>query len=308
MIDPVEMVLAGLAKHQSDHKKNEKKKLHTLRGGNSGVITSDGKLIGKCGRLSALRFNGISIEEHGLSKQLMFQGGFNNEDWWLKYLKTQWPGDILCEEEIPIQWYTDNGVTVTGRPDIVLAQDGVLKLGIELKKASSLWTARDVAFQARPKMPHLVQAFHYMWQLRVPFKLIYTWYDQYPTPDWKNLNWPEPGSPGSELIEYNEKGRPKNMLPGIRSFDLRLVNTELYYRVTGTNEWTKTVLDIPGIQRYYEEVAVMSIEKDRLTPRPLNVRPDGTKESWNICKNCPMVEHCNKYEDNPTDWWSKLDE
>lgn len=307
-IDPVKLVLQSLDLHQQDHASAEKKKLRTLRGGNSGVITEDGKLIGKCGRLSALRFNGINIEEHGLDKILMFQGGFSSEDFWLKHLKRTWDGDILCEEEIPIQWYTTSGITVSGRPDMVLCKDGKLEMGIELKKASSLWTARDVYLQNRPKMPHLVQAFHYMWQLKVPFKLIYTWYDKYPTPKWKTLGWPEPGEEGSEIIEYDDKGQPKNLVPGIRSFDLRLINGELYYRVTGTNSWIHTVLDIDGIERYYETVADMSVSRNQLTPRPLNVRPDGTKESWNLCKTCPMKEHCDKYENDPEEWWNKLPE
>jgi hypothetical protein len=306
-IDPVALLIESIELEQKAHSKDEKKKLHTLRAGNSGVITEDGHYIGKCGRLSALRFHGIKTEEFGFSKLLMFQGGFLNEDWWLKHLKKTWKGEILTETEVPTQWYTTSGVTVSGRPDIVLAENGVLKMGIELKKACSIWTTRDVYFNKRPKMPHMAQAAHYMWQLKIPFKLIYTNNVQYYAPSWKTLGWPEPGEPGSEIIEYDDKGKVKNILPMIRSFDMRLVDDRVYYRVTGEEEWTATVLDVAGIQRYYETVADAALNK-KLTPRPLNARPDGTRENWSFCKSCPMSSNCDKNENDPEKWWEEVDE
>lgn len=220
----------GQEKLFTEFDNNEKEKVGNLRGGNTGMLTETGEIIGSCAALTWLRWKGINIEGPDWSRELMFGGGRANEQIWLDVLSEGWDGKILAEEQIPTEWSTENGVLVTGRPDLVLceiADDSIKELikrfpkkkqeyldlvpdsqvipsvGIELKQISSLWTARDVMFQRAPKLNHLLQAAHYSWQLGIPFELWYTnRTDLAVTGDWAKNLFPKYGEENSEYCQY----------------------------------------------------------------------------------------------------------
>jgi hypothetical protein len=169
----------------------------------------------------------------------MFTAGVSNEDQWYDALvKAHPPELILREEEIPVKWVTDNGIDVTGRPDFVLLEEYSLlpedsvkdlleeaktagqkaelielanakltrpKVGIELKLVSSIWTARDVLFEGRPKFDHLIQAAHYMWKLDIPFELWYTSRADFATNEMVNRCLPNYGTQRWKLLEQHMK-------------------------------------------------------------------------------------------------------
>ena len=144
-----------------------------------------------------------------LNKELMFAGGRLNEDHWLSALKTAYTGPILCEEEISTGWQTEQGVWVTGRPDIVLCspdntEEVIPTCGIELKQIMSTYMAKEVLLERRPSMKHLMQAAHYMWQLNCPFELWYTNRCSLDLPSWFAFfaKTPRPGQENSDLFRY----------------------------------------------------------------------------------------------------------
>lgn len=218
-----ELFLEGQIKLIRASSAKEVTKVGTLRAGNTGMLTAEGKIVGPCMALTHLRFRGIDIkgsEDDGdnggaAGRELMFEGGRTNEDSWAAVLEQSWDGPILREEEIATRWQTSSGIPVTGRPDLVLCRSIVTGsgafqqtqvnpvLGIELKQVSSLWTAYTVRFKGQPKFNHLLQAAHYSWQLGVPYELWYTSRTDYHIPDWIKAQLPKAGAPGSEALAYS---------------------------------------------------------------------------------------------------------
>lgn len=287
----------GLAKLQAERASKEQQKLGNLRAGNSGVVTKDNGTIAACERVAYLRTRGVDTEP-GLDKQLMFAGGFGNEDDWVEKLTETWTksggGLIKCEEDIPIQWETSNGSLVTGRPDLVLCRpDGTPKLGLELKQTASMWSSRNTNFKLEPTGSHLAQACHYMWQLNIPFKLVYT----------SRVNWTVPwkfkkdfaGKPAAEPQED-----PFRVIPYIREYDLDIKDGVLYYETEGI-ERTRTVITVDGIREFYERAASIGTEKT-LPPRPSDANATGGK-AYAPCKYCAFAKVCDKYEDKSFDDW-----
>lgn len=314
----------GVRVMQAEHVAEESTKVGILRAGNTGLLevvnnAKTGKpsveVSGKCHRLSFLRFKGIRIEEHGEERELMFDGGRGNEDLWAAILLKAWTGKLLREEDVPISWELPSGIKVTGRPDLVLADnDGVPVKGIELKLVSSLWTARDVLLD-KPKPPHLMQAAHYMWRLSeqtgksVPFELWYT-----SRVDWAvNGNWvqklfPKKGEKASEYCEYNEtSGEIKKVLPFRKGFLLRWKGDTLdspleVSPVGGKPNWSASIVTRRRILDYFEYVAKMEANKE-LGPRPMNLNADGTKGNYDPCDYCSLKQHCNTWEDKGFEAW-----
>jgi hypothetical protein len=200
---------AGIQALLKSDKDNESGKSGVLRGGNSGIyIPQQNLVVGKCARLSYLRYKGITVEETTESRKLMFTAGVSNEDQWYDALSKSYPTElILREEQIPVNWRTDNNVEVTGRPDFVLldSEGKKPKVGIELKLVSSIWTARDVLFEGRPKFDHLIQAAHYMWKLDIPFELWYTSRADFATNEMVNRCLPNYGTHRWKLLEQHMK-------------------------------------------------------------------------------------------------------
>lgn len=302
-----------LLTQQEEHGREEVKKLGTLRGGSAGVL-SDGVFAGQCHRVAHLRSIGISIEKPAIDKLVMFIGGRANEvvlddllEGYLPEYSSKGPRTTLREEEIPTEWETENGTKVTGRPDIVLGYltRGLFRpeLGIEAKKVSSLWTAKSVFFEGKPKTAHLIQAMHYSWALGerygdgkpVPFSLVYACYDNYAIPDWAGKFFPKIGEPKSEHVSYNDNknsknfGKPKSVLPFIVSYEL-----EIDSNGTLIVDGEESVLDVSSLVNFYEFVSKMPKTKD-LGPMPQTI--DGmTGEDLNYsnCQYCPLFKKCKK--------------
>lgn len=290
------------------HRQQEITKVGTLRAGNTGALLENGTIVGKCARLTYLRYKGINIEGPDYSRELMFAGGRSNEDHWIEVLKASGTTlDILKEEEIPVSWMIGD-IKVTGRPDIVLLEKGKPVVGIELKQASSLWTARDVGIQMKPKMMHLLQAAHYSWQLNVPFELWYTSRTDFAVMGWAQKNFPKPGEFGSDRCEYNDKGEIKKVLPFIQGYQLEWSKTNnLRWRPIDSEEamefpWTETSITKESIRNYYQ--AVLDIEvSGELPPAPVNIESTGEKGNFNICNYCPLQSICESDKSNKVQKW-----
>lgn len=305
----------------AEHAKAEEAKLGGYRGGNTGALlqNSDGSWqpAGKCHRLTHLRHLGIKSEKIPDDRHIMFAGGRNSEVVWLEKLERSWPGKILTEEEIPTKWHTVRGVPVTGRPDIVLcSDDGTPQLGLELKMASSKWTSRDVRIMNKPKFDHLTQAAHYSWQLGVPFKLCYIQYVDFGIGmGWEGRLFPDPGEPGSEVMEYRENRRtgevtPNKIRPWMYVYDLRFTDIGvLQFRAETDPDgtWTSTPISISSIMDYYNYVDDMKHLKF-LGPRPSNIDGVGGTTGWKKCDSCPLRPICDSKEDNYDEWMAEVKE
>lgn len=340
-----ELMRAARKLGRDQHAAGEDKKLGTLRAGSSGTLSAEtGEIAGGCHRKSHIRSLGMEVETPTEDKLIMFELGYANEDVIFDQLVQVLPeGQILLrEEEIPIEWSTTNGTRVTGRPDgvicevgYVVIQEGIeLKvtnkpwdilpytgtppstevrhkplMGIELKSVHSLWTARDVLFGQKPKMDHLVQACHYMWKLGTNYKLVYKSYSQLGQGmagnEWIIKQFPAPGEPGSEYVEYSYKtsrktGQQVATIKHIKQFeivyDLRLdENGRLEFCPEGSNDYYKTVVTVGDIERYYEYVSQMATSKD-LGPRPSTIQLDGSKANYSNCNYCPLQAVCDSSE------------
>jgi hypothetical protein len=299
-------------------KTEEANKVGTLRGGTVGLaeLTDAGpEISGTCHRQAMLRFMGIDIKgaEEDSTRDLMFAAGRTNEDSWLEVLQQSWPGKIFREEEVPIKWQTKGGTNVTGRPDIVLAeQEGKLVRGLELKLISSLWTARTV-LKGEPKTGHLTQAAHYMWKLseqsghEIPFELWYTSRVDWHIMGWAQKHFPKHGEQNSEYCEYsqNKEGQfdIKKVLPFTKGFQLQFLKSgQLQFREMGGKKWIDTIITRDRIQTYYE-IIEESVQSKSLGPRPINLDYSGQKENWKQCDFCPLAQTCEKYEKDSFEVW-----
>lgn len=306
--------------NQDAHLDKERQKLGVLRAGSSGIMTAEGQVAGSCLRHSHLRSLGIEIEEITEDKYIMFELGYANEDEIKKQLNaTLEPGEfVLAEEEIPISWKTTNGTPVTGRPDLVICREPtpeddqfsmrmvpgegnklravVPVLGLELKSVHSMWTAREVLFGGKPKLPNMIQAAHYAWQLGVPYKLIYKSYSQLGqgmvgTDSWASRQFPKMGEPGSEYIEYNEKtGAIKHIRQFEVSYDVAIDrHGRVHYKPEDQTKWTPTIIMIADIQRYFEFASLIE-ETGNLGPRAVGVDILGNKVNYSADTYSPIKE------------------
>lgn len=339
---------SGVRNAQSQHTLAEQTKLGILRAGNSGVLTSSGHVLSSCPRQARLRLEGIVIEYPDPYRELMFEAGRTNEDSWAIKLKNMWPGIVKQEEEIGIKWHTKSGRPVTGRPDMVLCDSkGNPELGLELKLVCSLWTARDVLLENRPKYNHLIQAAHYSAKLKVPFQLWYSSRVDYAVNEMCARLCPKMGEPRSKYIEYapyekvvSKNGNPyskritwaeyeasrgtgnKNIYAGplkITPFEagFHLEWTEEGYltytsvdNLDGKGEIVETDITIEGIEAFYNLVDRMDLTDD-LGPRPLTLKGDGQKAGYSICDFCslkPLCDSADKIQMNYTHWIQRAKE
>lgn len=313
----------GVDSMAKEHDDLEETKVGTLRAGNTGAMFA-GKVIGKCARQTLLRYQGVQFEAIARSKRLMFDAGLSNEDIWVKALEegikaSGEPYIIKREEEIPISWKTSGGVSVTGRPDIVLGleEDGkfVPKKGLELKLASSLWTCRDTGVMFEPKMMHLLQSAHYSWQLGIPFELWYTNRAEFAVGSgWEQKTFPKKEEMLTDIIEWGKRkdkrtGKEfeyvKKVLQFRQGYHLDWTDRgQLKYRpiIEGKElPYTITPITIAGIEAYYEGVVKQEEEK-KLAPRPVNLKADGSKGNYSICDYCPLKPICDTKERDYDEW------
>lgn len=310
-----ELFEAGIQRQIDEGNEREKEKLGYLRAGNTGMINSDGDIIGSCAAATYLRMKGINGKPVDINKELMFAGGRLNEDHWISVLQSSgFEGKILAEEDIPTRWETSNGVPVTGRPDIVLCQtEDKPTVGIELKQVMSINSAYNVLVAKEPQLKHLMQAAHYMWQLDCPFELWYTNRNNLDMPSWMEFReFPKPEDELSGRIQYryyrmgdinprtnkpkkhqiSEEqylsgefkktfGVPGKILPFIQGFNLQLKKERLYYQDAMVNNapWVETIVNIPDIRRFYEYIS--ELDEYGKVPKPaLNLKPDGKPLGW----------------------------
>lgn len=292
---------------QEEHAATEATKVGTLRVGNTGLYDSaTDTWAGPCARRTFLRMKGIEVPEESngaIDQTLMFEAGFKNEDSWVERLEKTWTGDgkgILREEEIAVSWDTASGIKVTGRPDVVLTQDGKPVHGIELKLMSSVWTVRDI-LTGSPKPGHLMQAGHYSWQLGVPYSLCYTLRADMAVLGFAVPLFPKLGQEGSQYCEYNERDKViKKVKPFMKEYKLEWVGNTLAYTDTDTGIKKESIVTIERIKEYYEQIAVA----DKVLPRPLNLNPDGTKGGYTLCDYCSIKSTCDKYEGESLERWT----
>ena len=279
----------------------------------------------------------VDLEEPEDSKLIMFQMGTANEDVVYNDLVQTAAEDevILREHQIPTLWKTANGTKVTGRPDMVIcklvgspteksipvpqelwgSRIGPLYCephwGIELKSIASVWTTREVLFDGAPKLAHLIQASHYAWQLGVPFRLMYKQYVNQVVPQWAQRMFPRQGKPGSEHIEYNDKGEIKNINPFEIVYELEVTKSgAVRYRREAEaggkpGPWTTTLVKQADIERFYETSSKIAPTGD-LGRRPLTIDSQGKEKSYSNCNYCPLKSTCDKV-DKPTKARPKID-
>jgi hypothetical protein len=323
-LDPIQLYLEGQRKKQEEKQEQEKAKLGQLRGGSCGLLTPSGEVVGKCHRLSWLRLQGIAPGPHpgdevaiqaNKNKLFMFEGGEANELVWSDILTA---GETPFDVEPPgsVAWSTLTGTPVSGRPDILLGSGATsasteYTQGLELKAVSSVWTAREVLFQARPKLDHAIQSTHYMWKTGLPFSLCYVSRVNYAVPDWakKKGFFPSQGEHNSQYVGYNEKGEIKHVEPFLVAYDLRLINGTLEYRGPNTPEyrtdtWTKTSVTLEQIEDYYSYVSDM--DSAGLGSRPVARKINGRKENYSPCDYCSASDVCDRWERNPQEWLSQM--
>lgn len=321
---------------RTEHTSGESAKLGNLRAGSSGILTEQGDVAGSCLRKSHLRSLGIELEQPTEDKYIMFELGYANEDEMYRQLQTVLgQGEvILREEEIPIEWTTSNGTKVTGRPDIVICARGlkvvpaddhphtekvrdgfeiVPILGLELKSVHSIWTVRDVLFNAKPKLSNLIQAAHYMWKLNIPYKLVYKSYSQLGqgtagADSWVSRQFPKQGERGSEYVEYNPKGQMKHIKQFEIVYDLKLDEYgRVHYKLEVEDKWTPSIVTTADIERYFEKTSRM-VETGELGPRPTAVDTLGNKANYKDCSYCPLNDVCDKADKEKLKYpqWLKL--
>jgi hypothetical protein len=307
-----------------EHATESKKKLGDLRVGNSGIMMPDGNFAGSCQRRTFLRLKGVDIPAPA-DRAVMFEFGRINEVILIDKLKRALGATftITGDDVNTVSWETRSGRAVTGRPDIVLAKsDGTPLLVIEAKMCGSLGTVRDCRFGNSPKLAHICQAAHYGWKLDVPIKLIYIQCVDYATQMWPSnvKEYPKPGQPGSEQIDYTEKeigakGKkeivmmPKKIKPGRTVYDVVIEeNGEVRYRLeNGKGACTSTCVTIDGIVEFYEHVD--SIESTQvLGPRPLSVDVKGNFLQWDNCNYCSCKPFCDEFETKIDIWFNKIKE
>lgn len=292
----------------------EQSKIGRLRGGSCGMVRPDGEIIGACAATAYARYKGFNGSAVTLSKELMFAGGRANEDLWLKSLKKSYnlPGQvILCEEEIPLVWTTDNGVKVTGRPDIVLCESADMNKNepvclLELKQIMASYSAYNVLIKKTPMLKHVIQAAWYTYQLGCKGELWYTSRQNITCDAWMDHSprFPSPGQPGSEYFKYRyyrlgdvhpRSGKPtrhksseeeyytlkkkerkaevKNFLPFLQGFLLDIHGGQVYIKddMNPHSKWMETCVNIDDIKRWYNYIAELETSTKVVPPTYRNV-------------------------------------
>lgn len=324
MLQLTELFRQSRLNNREEYATKEIAKRGILRAGSSGIISEKGEVAGNCVRKSHLRSVGIEIDPPTEDKLIMFDLGYASEDIVYKKLVSALPAEqytVLREEEIPIQWNTSNGITVSGRPDIVICKVANNKqevrpvLGLELKSVHSVWVAREVLFNRKPKLGNVIQAAHYMWKLGIPYKLVYTGYSQLGQgmageDTWASKLFPRMGEPGSEFISYNEqKGTIKHIKQFEVVYDLQFDEAgRLCYKLEeeDPSEWTRTIVTRDSIEKYFEFVSRMEIDED-LGPRPSQIDTVGKKAGYKDCDFCPIRSTCDSHEKKGyKEWMSQV--
>ena len=314
-IDLDDIYNAGLLATFQEHVDEEGLKQGILRAGSTGFINEQGEFLGSsnsCPRLLLLRSLGIdktSVEKM-IEDDLMFGAGRSNEVEWVNTLKAGVKAkgfgiDVLREEEFPIAWSLDNGVKVTGRPDIILRgkQSGKPLLGVELKQIVALSSAVKVLIE--PKFSHLLQAAHYSYILgKIPYELWYTNRSIWPIADisseWLLKDFLAVIKPDSPFVEKVTK-QGQDLIGKLKTYrkGYKLIwrkndkgQDSLEYHGIGESLSQVTCITWDGIKKYFEFVSEM-IKTNELGGFPQEVDSTGfDKKSFSSCKYCELHHIC----------------
>lgn len=328
-----ELYTLGEEAIKASHAASEKEKVGGLRGGSAGILLHGDTPVGTCARKAYLRFKGIDLDDIAPNRSLMFQAGNGNEDIWEDVISAGLKASgstlrILREEDIPVAWELANGTAVTGRPDMILLEGNTPKAGLELKLVSSLWTAKDLLVYKQPKLPHLIQAGHYLKCFQVgKFKIKEGdgFVQGKPTADMKfeihytsrtdfaisGESWMQrlfKDAP-KDLLEWreNKEGHlnPIKVLPFRMGFEIMWSpkGQLLWRHIGGDGKWSYTQITWDSIHGFFNEVATVD-EQGVLPNRPLNIDAAGDKASWSLCdvKYCVLSATCDKHENSLGKW------
>ena len=291
-IDLEAVICAGDQQLQAEHAKLEAEKAGNLRGGDSGCMVN-GEVYG-CHRQSIARALGLEIPPDANSL-LFFAAGYGMEDQIAAKLIAGWQGEVLQEEDVPVQWSVPSGRQVTGRPDFMLRthKSGV---GIELKTIVSTNSAKQVGLLHKPQTKHLCQAAHYSWQHNTPWILTYVSPARYNCTNNKIKGTGQFEYPGQYYLKID---------PFRAHFYLRFDDEgTLVYRHPKYAKEISTVITQQGIQDYYHLIDEC-LEKKTLYFPPINRYADGSKMPYEHVKYC---EACTAAEQAQGDWQHWLDE
>lgn len=306
-----QLIEAGTLKQIAEGDEQEKTKIGKLRGGSCGMIREDGTIIGACAAEAYARFKGVNGSQVDISKELMFAGGRANETLWLDSLQRAYDGPILCEEDIPLVWVTESGVSVTGRPDIVLCdktRSGPSPVClVELKQIMSSYSAYHVGVKNTPMLKHVIQAAWYTYQLKCNGELWYTSRQNITCDAWMDHNprFPAPGEPGSERFSYRyyrlgktnarsgkptnhksteaeywtlsdkvRKAVPKSFVPFLQGYLLDIAddgNVYIQDAMIDNSQWLQTTVNINDIKRWYNYLAELENKSKVMPPLYRNV-------------------------------------
>jgi hypothetical protein len=279
------LFLDGCKVAQQERKAEEAKRPDSLRGGNTGY-TVNGEIHGKCAREAVMRYYGVD-KAVSTSRQIMFGAGELMETLLINKIGKAFKGKILTQKEAATSWVTDEGIPVTGSPDIVLANEaGIPQHGIECKMVSSLWTLRDVTpwgmFPGKPKADHLAQAAHYMAKLGEQFNQDFIdWSVVYICPVDYHMHTKDMRTVkvDSEFLIKNDKGDVFKTEAFILVYNLFLdEHRRLYYALDGDDP-SPTEITIQGIESYFNLVAGC-VKRKELPPRMVNTDCLGEKLKW----------------------------
>lgn len=307
MVDITKLLYDGIAARQGQQDSAEADKLGTLRGGETGIVLPSGAVgSDKCVRHVYLRSKGLKAEINDENRELMFAAGRSNEDNWVDALSRVWDGKIRCEEDIPTKWFTQNGIAVTGRPDIILCNNNYQpEYGLELKNVSSIWTARQI-LQGRPRVKAIMQAAHYSMALNfLPFSVCYTsrsdWHPGRGAKYWPE-NIPEGVYNGEWLFKvgpFNREWKLRWVWPGGSKGDAVLMLND-----------RPTVITDRNIREYYELLSKLDDEGAQFPVDTVHFDPysgEVDKDTWTPDKYCKLkgTSLCCKDEGcemNPSKW------
>lgn len=229
-------------------REENKAKAGKMRGGNSSALVN-GRVIGIDPRLTLLRYLGLEMP-NSFDDYLLFDAGFANEDAHNALLKEAGV-TFKCEEEIPVHYTittkAGKDISVTGRPDRGIVQDGKLVLILEDKNIASSWKAKQLSHwgDVSPKPENIVQGAHYsMAHGMLPAVLCYT-----------SRSWHAMKARRESLAEPDHRAVMGDgdwtfgVKPFMTLYDLEWRNDKLFV------EGKSTVITPQSIKDYYKVVA-----------------------------------------------------
>jgi len=289
----------SLALKSQAHNQASILKLGLLRGGSAGIVLSSGDSLGKCPRISHLRQIGVE-EEVDLSSKILFEAGYSNETVVKALLDASTePGEEWTSAE-DVRFTLPSGLEVGLRPDLLLTRGGQAQLGVELKNIASLWTARDVHYDLKPKSEHLIQAGLYSLAYgKLPWRLLYSSYGQFhlsTAPKWLQDKF----KPGAPDVEFTDRG-PLKITSFFREYELTWQEGFLCYQTEGLDKPVLTDVSLEGFDKYYQRVQDVQ-SKGVLPKRPTPLSVDGSK-SYNPCDYCRLKPACDAREKDGYENW-----